>query len=117
MSGSQNTVRITAKRRDADSSIYFEVWVGSAVRPGLNKVDIIEQGQHSQVKERQTVGALAGALAELLCAEYRDTLEPSAVARAAMEVYDELVNENQVLQRGNELPRNADRNFLRLAKH
>lgn len=110
-------VRVTANMRQADGSIYLEVWVRSAVRPVLSKMGILEHGEHTQLRERQLVGALAGAMAEELCAQYRDTLEPSAVARAAMEVYDEMVAEQPVLQRGDELPRYADRNFLKLAKH
>jgi hypothetical protein len=110
-------VRVVAKQRTTDGSIYLEVWVRSAVRPRLSKMGIMEHGEHSQVKERQVVGALAGAMAEQLCEQYRDTVEPSAVARAAMDAYDEMVEETPVLKKGDELPRYADRNFLKLAKH
>lgn len=109
-------VEIKAKMRNS-GSIYMEVWVRSSVRPELLAMGIIEHGEHTKLKERQLVGALAGAIAENLCAKYRDTLEPSAVARAAISAYDEVVAENPVLQRGDELPRYADRDFLKLASN
>lgn len=98
-----------------DRTIYLQVDVRSEVRPYLLKRGIVEHGEHSQAKEQQVVGALAGALAELLCSEYGDTIEPSGAARAAMEAYRELIAENPILQRGDELPRDADRHFLRVA--
>lgn len=100
-----------------DRSIYLEMEIRSDVRPNLLKRGILEHGGNTQAKERQLVGALAGAMAEELCEQYSDTLEPSAVARAAMKCYDELVAENPVLQQGNELHRDADANYARMAKH
>lgn len=92
-----------------DRSIYLEVGVRSVVRPEIRKWGIVEHGEHSQQKERQLVATLAGCLAELLCENFHDTIEPSGAAAAALEAYDEMVSENVTLQRGNELPRAADR--------
>lgn len=106
---SPGSVGVRALQR-TDGSIYLEVGVRSVRRPTIRKWGIIEHGEHSQLAERQKVAALAGALAELLCRDFRDTLEPSGAARAALDAYDEMVAETSSLQRGNELPRYADKN-------
>jgi len=59
----------------------------------------MEQGH---ANERQKVGVLAGAIAEELCEAYSDTLEPSAVARAAMELHGELMADPRVFGMGDE---------------
>lgn len=100
-----------------DRSVYLEMEIRSEVRPNLLKKGILEHGGNTRAKERQLVGALAGAMAEELCEQYADTLEPSAVARTAMDCYDEMVSENPVLQQGNELPRGAGPEHVRMAKH
>lgn len=105
---SPGSVGVRALRR-TDGTIYLEVGVRSVVRPCIRKWGIIEHREHSPQAERQKVGVLAGALAELLCRDFRDTIEPSGAARAALEAYDEMVAETVILQRGNELPRAADR--------
>ena len=48
------------------------------------------------------MGVLAGAIAEELCEAYGDTLEPSAVARSAMEAYSELMADPRVFGMGDE---------------
>ena len=106
---SPGSVGVRALQR-TDGSIYLEVGVRSVTRPSIRKWGIIEHREHSPQAERQKVGVLAGALAELLCRDFRDTLEPSGAARAALEAYDEMVAETPSLQRGNELPRSADKN-------
>jgi hypothetical protein len=108
MTSSPGSVGVRALQR-TDGSIYLEVGVRSQIRPVIRKWGIVEHGEHSPQLERQKVGVLAGALAELLCRDLRDTLEPSGAARAALEAYDEMVAETSILQRGNELPRAADR--------
>jgi hypothetical protein len=103
--------------RRPDRSVYLEIFVRSEIRPWLLKKGIVEHGAVTQMKERQGIGTLAGAMAEELCEQYADSLEPSAVARAAMDCYDELVAENPVLKLGDELPRDADPKYTRMAKH
>ena len=114
MSG--KTVEVRAMRRK-DNSVYLEIFVRSKVRPNLSKKGIVEHGVCTQAKECQGVGVLAGAMAEELCDQHSDTLEPSAVAQAAMDCYEELVAENPILLPGDELPRDADPKYIRMAKH
>jgi len=114
MSG--KTVEVKAMRR-RDKSIYLEIFVRSEIRPNLLKKGIVEHGVTSQAKECQGVGILAGAMAEELCNQFNDTLEPSAVAQGAMDCYTELVAENPILTPGEELPRDADGDYIRVAKH
>lgn len=101
----------------SNRSVYLEVRVRSEAKPNLLKVGMIEHGEHSQSKEAQLVGALAGALAEVLCEEYSDTIEPSAVARTAISAYQEMVAENPVLAHGEELPLDASPAQVRMARN
>ena len=105
------TVRINARQR-ADTSIYWEVMVRSGVRPRLLKVGILEFERRDQAEK---IMVLAGALAEELCEQYHDTLDPGSVARAARDCYRELLSENMVLQPGFELPRDASPGSVRMA--
>ena len=93
-----------------DKSFYFEVLVSSNVRnmPQLKAKGIHEFGLDTASTEAQKLGLLAGALAEGLCERYGDTLEPSACARAAVELHHDLMDENPHIRMGDELPRDAD---------
>ncbi len=115
MSG-KKTVELNVMMR-RDKTVYLEIFVRSEIRPWLLKKSIMEHGVTTQAKERQGIGTLAGAIAEELCAQYSDTLEPSAVARTAMDCYDELVAENPVLKLGEELPRDAGPEHIGMAQH
>ena len=74
------------------------------VRPRLRKVGILEFGATPG-----QLGALAGAMAELLCEQYHDTLEPSAAARAAEQLAREMAEENPHVYRGDAAPRASDK--------
>lgn len=74
----------------------------SVIHPRTKRIGIIEQGKRTTAQERQHVGVLAGAIAEELCEAYGDTLEPSAVARSAMEAYSELMADPRVFGMGDE---------------
>lgn len=112
MSASEReTVRINARQR-ADRSIYWEVMVRSRLMPRLLKVGIIEFEKRDQANK---IMVLAGALAEELCEQYKDTLDPGSVARTARDCYRELLPENMILQPGFELPRDASLGAVRMA--
>ena len=87
MQEEQENVELTLFQR-TDKTCYWELKVCSEVKPNLKSVGILE---HALTNQRQHLGSLGGAMAEELCEKYQDSLEPSAVARAAMEAYDELV--------------------------
>jgi hypothetical protein len=94
-----------------DRSLYYEVLVRSRVRPDLKAKGIHEFGQDVESTEGQKLGLLAGALAEHLCLQYSDTLEPSNCARAAINAHRELMAENPHVRMGDELPRDADKSI------
>lgn len=108
-------VELTLFQR-TDKTCYWELKVHCQVRPGLKSVGVLE---HTRVSQRQHLGTLGGAMAEELCEKYSDTLEPSAVAKAAMEAYDELVATTPTVEFGEELPRAADKYIIPggLARH
>ena len=88
-----------------DKSLYYEVYVASAVKPGLLNKGIMEFERGNQ---SQKVGALAGALAEMFCEKYSDTIDPSSCAKNGIDAYEELMAENPHIMLGDELPRAAD---------
>ena len=96
-----------------NKSVYFDIYVRSEVRPTVLKKSLMEHGEHTQQKERQLLGVLAGAMAEELCAQYGDTLEPSAVARGMMELYDDMVAQYPILTLGDEQPRDTGSGMAR----
>lgn len=83
----EENVELTLFQR-TDKTCYWELKVRSEIKPNLKSVGILE---HTPTNQRQHLGTLGGAMAEELCTKYQDTIEPTAVARAAMEAYDELV--------------------------
>lgn len=99
-----------------DNTLYWEVGVRSEVKPTVIKIGMLEFGNSN---EQQKLGILAGAVAEQLCEEYQDTVEPSAVAHTAMEVYQELMAENPHIRTGTEVSRDADKHIAagRVARH
>ncbi len=100
----RSTVEIVACQR-TDRSIYLEVSVRSVLRPNHLLMGILE---HDEITDNALM-VLAGALAEELCVRFGDTVDPDIVAHTAVACYHEMVEENVVLQPGNELPRYADR--------
>jgi hypothetical protein len=101
-----------------NKTLYWELSVRSEVKPRVLKIGIMEFGGNTE-KERQQLGVLGGALAEELCEQYNDTLEPSGVARATMEAHKELLAENPHIRMGDEAPRAADKIIAagRVARH
>lgn len=94
--------------RRKNGSRYYIVAVRSEKNPVLKKLGMLEHGMYSN--ERGALGILAGALAEQLCAEYADTLNPSDAARAAERAYVRLMNAQRIkIDPGEEPPRDADR--------
>ncbi len=69
-----------------DKTLYYEVKVGSEVKPLVKAVGILEYADADLKK----ITVLGGALAEHLCEKYGDTLDPDIVARAAHEAFREL---------------------------
>lgn len=65
------------------------------------------------VKDAGDVGKLAGALAELLCMQYQDTIDPVMVAQQCEQLHHRMVLENPALLIGFEAPRHADGIFTK----
>lgn len=88
-------------------------------RPRIIKVGIVEFGKESTARTRLQVEVLAGALAEMLCEQYGDMLDPDEVARGAGQVFQDTMDANPHAQPGYELPRDADRHpgAVRMARH
>lgn len=77
---------------------FFQVLVRSHVKPHLKKIGELEDTTHgSEKKLAQKIGVLAGAMAEQLCEEYKDDVEPSNVARAAMEAFREMMADQKAM--------------------
>lgn len=93
------TVELKLMQR-ADKSQYFEVWVRSEVKPGLRQGTIVDRNFQAETR----IEIAAGAIAEQLCEQYHDTLDPGEVARAARKAFLELEHENPRPQLGNEAP-------------
>ena len=91
----------------ADKTLYYEVYVASSVKRGLLNKGIMEFERGNQ---SQKIAALAGALAEIFCEKYSDTIDPSECARNGFDAYSELMAENPHIMMGDELPRAADVN-------
>ncbi|KPJ90657.1 MAG: hypothetical protein AMS18_10285 [Gemmatimonas sp. SG8_17] len=101
-----DAVEVRLMKRVQNGSYYFSVLVPSKVKPRLFKQGIVEFERRDQA---QVVGALAGALAEELCDQYNDKLDPSSCAHSAMDAYVELMAENPSIMFGDELPRATDK--------
>ena len=101
-----DAIEVKLMKRVQDGTYYFSVLVPSKVKPRLFKQGIIEFKRSDQ---SQVIGALAGALAEELCEQYNDTLDPSSCAHSAMDAYVELMADNPQIMFGDELPRDADK--------
>lgn len=104
------TVEVAVYMR-TDQSKYYQIKIRSAVKRGVCRLGILEIEGESMQKDRQRVGALAGAMTEELCEKYGDSLDPDDVARQAMSAHQELVMETPALLWGDELPRAADRSL------
>lgn len=105
MHGNSNSETLTLSlRQRSDRTLYWDVRVQSAVRPGLRKIGILEFKDATRLH----VQALAGALAEQLCLQYKDMLDPDQVAAAAGEAYDSWIKQELQPTYGDELPRYAD---------
>ena len=99
------SVEIRIMRRP-DQTMYYAVLVRSKVKPSLKKKGILEVERGNQ---RDVIGTLAAAMAEELCEQYSDTLDPSTVAATAERAYTRLMDENPtVFGMGNEAPRATD---------
>ncbi len=96
--------------RRQDDSLYWSVRVHSVIKSRVIRIGILEQGR--QRREEQAVGILAAAIAEGLCEDYADTLDPSTIGRLAMEAYREVVAEQPAVCLGSELPRDADKAII-----
>lgn len=93
-------IRLMQRR---NKSLYFEVRVRSEVKPRVKKVGIFEKMEDGK-REAQKIAILAGAMAEELCEQYNDTLDPSNVAKAAVEAYREVLLEQKEFLAGYEAP-------------
>ena len=100
---SKPTVQLSLFQRP-NNSLYWEVRVRCTLRP-VARLGFLEQYKATE----QTVGVLAGALAEELCERYHDTLDPSECDRIAREAYREIIADLPKPKPGDELPRDADR--------
>lgn len=70
---------------------YVVVSVMSQVKPGLEKNGSMRFDAGNATEMRKKVNTLAGALAEMLCEEHGDRIDPSEVAKAANEAWDDLL--------------------------
>lgn len=68
---------------------YVIVSVSSAVKPGIEKNGELEFNANSAAEMRKRVNTLAGALAEMLCEKYGDTIDPGECAKAASEAWSD----------------------------
>ena len=99
-------VEMRVLQRVQDKSLYWEVKVRSAIRPRIKKIGIVEveHGVNQSIK----VGVLAAAMAEELCEQYHDMLDPAVIERAARGLYERTIADNpQVAGLGDELPRGS----------
>lgn len=88
-----------------DKTKFYQVLVRSSVNPTLKKIGEFEQANaRSEKKTAQLIGVLAGAMAEELCEQYDDTIDPSNAARAAVEAYTEMMADQKgiILERDTE---------------
>jgi len=92
------TVQLSLFQRP-DSTKYWEVRVRSNIRLGVARLGFLPFPATPQ-----SISILAGALAEELCEQYRDTLDPSEVARTAQECYREILLDLPTPQPGDEQP-------------
>jgi len=86
-SGSDVRVRCT---HSPERGYEFQVRLRSRKRSGNVTVGTVPAD--STDKTRKAVQLMAGAVAERQCEQYRDTHNPSEVARAAAEAFDEVVS-------------------------
>lgn len=100
-------VRINLMQR-TDKTLYYEVKVRSEIKPMVSKVGITEHSVGVRGNARRVV-LLAAAMAEQLCEEYGDTLDPADVAREAAELMHQYSVENPHIFFGDEAPRAADK--------
>ncbi len=80
----------------------MRVDVYSVVRPGLIKRGVVELGKLGAERTRQQCGIVAAMMAEELCEQHNDNLDPSAIARAALQAFRELKAENQTIPWGDD---------------
>lgn len=66
----------------------MEVEVHSRIKPDLHRVGRIRL-DHGEQRMARYVGATAGSIAEDLCSDYGDTLDPGEIAGLAMEAFRE----------------------------
>ena len=76
---------------------YVVVSVMSQVKPGLEKNATMRYDAGNATDMRRRVNIAAGGLAEMLCEQYGDHIDPSEVAKAANEAWDDLLQELQRL--------------------
>lgn len=84
------TGRITPATRQAGH--YVVVSVYSLIKPGVIKQGELPLNQHNAAGMRKQVNLMGGLLAELLCEEYGDKLDPDECARAASEAWTDTMS-------------------------
>jgi len=104
----EDNVELALFQRE-DKSYYWELKVSSEIKPGLKSVGILE---FEKANQRQHLGTLGGAMAEELCEKYSDTIEPTAIANATMDAYDEIIASTPTVKFGKEAPRASDKHII-----
>lgn len=108
--GTQVEVGLRQRPKHLGGTYYFEVFVPSIIKPGVQSLGIHEFGPGSN--QREEIGQLAALLAEERCMKHNDMCEPGQMAEDARQLYDELMKdpnvESKILE-GGQLPRDADR--------
>ena len=88
MAGPPTRVRVRLVQDTETLEKSVEVEVHSRIKPDLHRVGRIPL-EHGEQRTARHVGATAGSIAEDLCRDYGDTLDPSEIAGLAMEAFRE----------------------------